>query len=215
MVDQDDGAPVAEPQSRPPTVDDLLKICDALNRAEARYVVVGGMAVIQLGFVRATEDIDLLVESSDENLDRLKRALAVLPDNAVREINPGDLDEYVVIRVADEVVVDLMKSACGIDYEAASREVEVVGIEGVSIPFASAQLLWRLKQTVRAKDALDRSFLRNVLAQQGAEPPPSTAESRGPVAPSVRWRAVVVSLLVAVTLIALMTLVFWWHRAAA
>lgn len=26
-----------------------------------------------------------------------------------------DLDKYIVVRVADEIVVDLMKSACGVD----------------------------------------------------------------------------------------------------
>ena len=94
MVDQDDGAPQLEPQSRPPTLEDLLRICEALNRAGARYVVVGGMAIIQLGFVRATEDIDLLVDSSAENLERLKRGLSVLQDNAVRDVASGDLDRY-------------------------------------------------------------------------------------------------------------------------
>ncbi|MBK8482143.1 MAG: nucleotidyl transferase AbiEii/AbiGii toxin family protein [Proteobacteria bacterium] len=212
MVDQDDGAPVDKSQSRPPTVDDLLRVCDALNRAEARYVVVGGMAVIQLGFVRATEDIDLLVESSNENLDRLKQALSVLPDKAVREINPGDLDEYVVIRVADEVVVDLMKYACGIDYEAASREVEVVDIEGVAIPFANARLMWRLKQTVRVKDELDRTFLRHVLAEQGAEPPPAAVGTRGGAASPVRRAAFGVVLAVLIPA-ALLMVYLWWHRS--
>lgn len=169
MVDQDDGASLGEAQSRPPTLDDVLKICGALNRAGAKYVVVGGMAVIQLGFVRATEDIDLLVDSSHENLGRLKRGLSVLQDNAVREVDEGDLDRYVVIRVADEVVVDLMKTACGVDYEAAVGEIETVPIEGVDIPFASARLLWRLKQTVRAKDEVDRAFLRGVLSEQDRE----------------------------------------------
>ena len=48
---------------------------------------------------------------------------------------------YVVVRVADEIVVDLMKDACGIAYEEASRMVEVVEIDGVEVPFAIARLL--------------------------------------------------------------------------
>ncbi len=62
MVDDDDGA---QPQleSRPPTLEDLVALCRRLNEEGARYVIVGGMAIIQLGLVRATEDIDLLVES--------------------------------------------------------------------------------------------------------------------------------------------------------
>jgi hypothetical protein len=42
---------------RPPDEDDLFSLCRALNRREARYIVVGGMAVIQHGHLRATEDM--------------------------------------------------------------------------------------------------------------------------------------------------------------
>jgi hypothetical protein len=137
-----------------------------LNREGARYVVVGGMAIIQAGYVRATEDIDLLVDTSAENVQSLKRALADLPDRAVLDMADSDLDRYVVVRVADEIVVDLMKAAGGIAYEEAARDVELVTIDGVSIPFASPALLWRTKQTMREKDRLDRSFLAAVLGRE-------------------------------------------------
>jgi hypothetical protein len=163
MVPSDDGA---EPESRPPLLEDLIGICRELNRQGARYVVIGGMAVIQSGFVRATEDIDLLVEASPDNFDRVQRALMTLPDQAVREVRPTDLDQYVVVRVADEVVVDLMKAACGIDYAAAAPEIRAVTIEGVPIPFASPSLLLKMKQTVRDKDKLDRAFLEELLRKK-------------------------------------------------
>lgn len=57
MVDADDGPPL---ESRPPVLEDLTGLRAELNARGARYVVIGGMAVIQAGFVRATEDIDLL-----------------------------------------------------------------------------------------------------------------------------------------------------------
>jgi hypothetical protein len=163
MVDPDDGAAL---ESRPPLLEDLLKICRALNESGAKYVVVGGMAVIQAGFVRGTEDIDLLVDASPANFERIREALSVLPDNAVREVRPTDLDRYVVVRVADEIVIDLMKSACGVDYAEASGSIAPAVIGGVEVPFASPELLLRMKQTVRDKDALDRKFLESLLAQK-------------------------------------------------
>ncbi len=163
MVDPDDGPPL---DSRPPLLEDLLKICRALNEAGAKYVVVGGMAVIQAGFVRGTEDIDLLVDSSPANFERIREALSVLPDQAVREVRPTDLDEYAVVRIADEIVVDLMRSAGGVDYAEASESIEPVVIQGVEVPFASPDLLLRLKRTVREKDALDRRFLESLIAQR-------------------------------------------------
>jgi len=163
MVDPDDGASL---ESRPPRLEDLLKICAALNANGSKYIVIGGMAVVQAGFVRATEDIDLLIEASPENIESIRTALSVLPDHAVRDVRPDDVHRYVVVRVADEVVVDLMKAACNIEYAEASQDVDVVTIRGVEIPFARPELLLRMKQTVREKDALDRRFLEELLARQ-------------------------------------------------
>ncbi len=164
MVDSDDDAP----QARPPRLADLVNLCRSLNRESARYVVIGGMAIVQAGFVRATEDIDLLVESSRDNMRRLRAALSDLPDKAVRDLSDDDLDQYVVVRVADEIVVDLLKSAGGVEYADARESVDRVTIENVSIPFADPELLWRTKQTVRDKDRLDRAFLAPLL---GRAPP--------------------------------------------
>lgn len=151
------------PDARPPTLEDLLDLCRRLNAAGARYIVIGGMAIIQHGFVRATEDIDLLVDASAENFEKIKSAMLGLPDGAIREVGPDDLNQYVVVRVADEFVVDLMKAACGVEYAEASGEISFIAIEDVNIPFATPRLLWRLKQTHREKDTLDRLFLAELL----------------------------------------------------
>ena len=48
--------------SRQPRPEDLVKICAALNDEGARYVLIGGFAVIARGLERPTKDIDLLVD---------------------------------------------------------------------------------------------------------------------------------------------------------
>ncbi|MCB1214590.1 MAG: nucleotidyltransferase, partial [Deltaproteobacteria bacterium] len=78
-------------ESRPPTLEDLVELCRQLNDKGVHYIVVGGMAVIQHGFVRATEDIDLLLEATPENEKKLKEALLYLPDQAIKEVEIGDL----------------------------------------------------------------------------------------------------------------------------
>ena len=65
------------------------------------------------------------------------------------------------------LVVDLMKSACGLDYAAAGGITEIVEVQGVPIPFASTRLLWLTKQTYRGKDKIDRAFLARLLAGRG------------------------------------------------
>jgi len=56
----------------------LEAIFRALNKAEARYLVVGGVAVIAHGYVRNTADLDLVLELEPENLKRALPALAGL-----------------------------------------------------------------------------------------------------------------------------------------
>ncbi|PSQ80527.1 MAG: hypothetical protein BRD46_03995 [Bacteroidetes bacterium QS_8_68_15] len=124
------------------------------------------MAVIQHGHLRATEDIDLLVGSSSENIERVRNALEILPARAVRDMADGDLKEFTVVRVADEIVVDLMLETAGFSFADAEGEIEHHEIEGVSIPFASARLLMKMKQTEREKDALDRMFLERKIAEE-------------------------------------------------
>ena len=117
------------------------------------------------GFNRGTEDIDLLVDKVASNIALLKKALSILPDNAVSEVLDTDIEEYGVVRVADEVVVDLMGSACGIDFKSAESHIEWHELDGVKIPFASAELMLKTKQTLREKDEIDRLYLKRILGQ--------------------------------------------------
>jgi len=172
MAVEDDRPPDAELASREPTLEDLRDLCRALNERNARYVVIGGFAIRAAGYNRRTMDVDLIVAADPDNEARVFAALATLPDNAVRELQPGELLQYSVIRVADEILVDLMRSAGGIEYAEAARDVVVREVDGVPIPFASPRLLWRMKAvTHRAKDAGDLVFLRYWFTERGEEPP--------------------------------------------
>ena len=146
MVHENDSA--KQQESRPPELKDILNLARALNEAGARYIIIGGIAVIQQGFIRATEDIDLLLENNILNLRRVIEAVAKLPDHAALEISPEEFSEYDVIRVADEIVVDLMVKASNLDYESAKAGIISVDVDGVIIPFASANLLLEMKQGV-------------------------------------------------------------------
>lgn len=108
----------------------------------AQYILIGGFAVILNGYVRATKDIDFLVDVSSENIKKIKQAMSRLPDNAIREMQDDDIAKYTVVRIADEFVVDLLSKACGIDYETAKNEVEIYEIEGVEIPVANLGFFW-------------------------------------------------------------------------
>lgn len=153
--------------SRAPQLEDLVSLCRSLNEQGVRYLLIGGFAVILHGSVRGTKDIDFLVETSKENIAKLKNAMSVLPDNAVAEIADDDVQKYQVVRVADEIVVDLMARACGIDYAMAFQDgIDLMTVDGVQIPVASKGLLIRMKGTFRASDKSDIGFLRIKIEEE-------------------------------------------------
>jgi len=112
------------------------------------------------------------MDTDSENEARVFKALEILQDKAVLELEPGDVAKYTVVRIADEITVDLMKSACGVEYGEAAGEVIVREIRGTKIPFASPRLLWRTKApTRRQKDIQDLMFLRTYFEQRGETRP--------------------------------------------
>jgi hypothetical protein len=160
-MDDDSRTEAEELTSRAPTQEDFVKLCARLNELGARYIVIGGFAIITAGYPRSTMKIDFVIDTSLENEALVYQALESLPDQAVKELNPGEVSQYSVVRVGDEIVVDLMASACGIDYAEAIQDSIIRVVDGVPIPFASPRLLWRMKEkSYREKDAPDLLFLR-------------------------------------------------------
>src|SRR5690242_2674511 len=102
---------VSEPEQLP-----LLRVCKLLNDAGARYLVCGAQACILHGLVRTTEDVDILIAATEENCERVINALARMEDGAARELSPQDILENVVVKVADDVEVDISTKAWKVSY---------------------------------------------------------------------------------------------------
>lgn len=148
-------------KSRAPTLDDVAALCKELNEHGVKYVLIGGFAVNYHGLERGTKDVDLLVDPSNENILKIREALSFLPDNAVKEVSPDDVEEYGTVRVIDEIVVDLLKKACDVTYKDAG--INYGEFNGVAIPIADVQTMIKTKQTIRPQDKRDLAFLENKL----------------------------------------------------
>ncbi len=146
--------------------DPLLRVCSLLNKHSAKYLIVGGHACILHGLVRTTEDVDLLVESSEDNLKKVIAALSELEDGAARELTPRDLLDNVVVKIADEVEVDVSRSAWKISYGDAIGSALHAEIDGVDVPYADLKTLIATKQTLRERDRADILQLQRLLEQQ-------------------------------------------------
>jgi hypothetical protein len=126
-------------------------------------VLIGGFAVIAHGGARTTKDVDLLIDPSPENVAKIRDALQILEDNAVREVADGDVARYSIVRAADEIVIDLLAAACGVDYAEASRDAVTMVFGGVEMPVANPRTLIRTRMVCHSPPTASmsaRSFRR-------------------------------------------------------
>lgn len=144
--------------------DALLELLRRFQAEGVQYVLVGGHAVRLNGFVRSTEDIDILLPSSLENGRRVIRALGFLPSSA--ELQPEWFEvppeEPENIRVADDLLIDLLFAANGQTYESLQPHVRTLKVEGVEIRTLDIEGLLKTKTDYRDKDRIDREALERL-----------------------------------------------------
>lgn len=146
-----------------PREDDLVKVCRLLNKHGADYLVAGAHAGILHGHVRTTEDVDILIAENEINYARVIAALAELADGAAAELVPADLAEHVVVKVADEVEVDISRRAWKVAFADAIGSAEIAEIDGVRVPYLSLPHLIASKETHREQDQADLIRLRELF----------------------------------------------------
>ena len=147
---------MTQPESR------LAGVCRLLNEAGVAYVVIGGFALALHGVVRATKDIDVLIEPTVDNARRALQALEGLKWGVSRELDPAEVAAHPITVVGDDPRIDLVTLAWSVRYADASPTVERVDVEGVEIPYVDLDTLIRTKRTDRFQDRADVESLEQV-----------------------------------------------------
>jgi hypothetical protein len=140
-------------------------ILRGLNRHAVRYVVVGGFAVAAHGVVRATADLDLVVERSWENAGRLGSALEEMEAvDATGEKTPPIQEALVrrTDRLFDTVFgrLHILHALPGVPDYGALLPPLLISLGGETIPVATLADLRRMKESAgRLKDRADLAEL--------------------------------------------------------
>ncbi len=148
------------------TFDQALEVLAALRRRGVECVVVGGIALALHGIVRATEDLDLFVRPTAQNVDRLRSTLRDLyHDPEIDLITAEDLAEQVsVVRYGPpgvDYIIDII-ARLGEAFDFDDIESQVVEVEDVTIIVATPAMLYEMKRdTVRPQDRADAAELRS------------------------------------------------------
>ena len=94
------------------------KLLADLSEAGVDYILVGGLALAFCGHIRATEDVDILVQVDEENLARLLKALAGFGEGSATELQVDDFTlEEGAVRVVEEFPLDIFTQMSGYRYE--------------------------------------------------------------------------------------------------
>jgi predicted nucleotidyltransferase len=142
---------------------DFKEFIALLNANDVHYLVVGGYAVALHGYPRYTKDLDIWIERSAENADRIVKAL--------QEFGFGSLglkaDDFLV---TDQIIqlgypprrIDLLTALPGVEFDECLAKRLVIKMEGVEVNFIGLE---DLKQNKRASGRYqDLADLENLEA---------------------------------------------------
>jgi hypothetical protein len=145
---------------------DLRALFEALHDRNISFVVIGGVAVGAHGFVRGTEDLDLVPDPNPDNLRRLTAALAeletTLPTAGGRRFDPAT-DGGVIRRGGNVTAItrfgalDIVQRARGVpSYAQLAEDAVDSELLGVPVKICSLGRLREMKRAQnRAQDLLD------------------------------------------------------------
>jgi predicted nucleotidyltransferase len=154
-----------DPRVKPTTL--ATRVCATLNAHGVKYLVIGGIACVLHGYVRATTDVDILIERSLDNARRLLEALETVGMGFAREWRPEEVLARPITVIGDDPQVDIFTVAWSVKYDGAVERASTVTVEGVDIPLIGIDDLIETKRTGRPLDAADVEALQEIRRLRG------------------------------------------------
>lgn len=152
--------------------DEIFRVLRAFEAAGLEYVLIGAAAMGFHGLVRATEDLDLIIRATPENVERLRAALreAYDGDPQTEAITSADLlGDYPAVRYyppTGDLYIDVL-TRLGDAARFETVDAETKEVDGARVRVATPAALYRLKKgTVRAIDRQDAAALRERFSLQ-------------------------------------------------
>lgn len=87
---------------------DFSELLGLLTASRIRFIVVGGVACALNGYVRATEDVDIIIDAAPDNVTELLRVLREWGDGYARDLVLSDFGlEPGAVRLVEEFPLDI------------------------------------------------------------------------------------------------------------
>ena len=124
----------------------LKGVFKSFQQHDVRYVVIGGIAAVLYGVPRATFDLDILIEATPENAQRLLDALI---DAGMGTATLTDSDEILANEITifkDRVRIDVQLSTPGLQFEKSWSRKQTMRYQGQQFYVVSIEDLIRSKR---------------------------------------------------------------------
>ncbi len=144
---------------------DYKDIFLCLKNADVEFLVVGAYALAFYGMPRATGDIDIWINPTDENADRVIQALTEFgtPFQSLDKDDFNQPDRILQIGVAP-CRIDIITSIDGVEFHQAWQNKVIANISGLALPTLSKKdLLTNKLAANRDKDQSDIRWLKKHL----------------------------------------------------
>ena len=150
------------------TTSQYEKLLAALVVSGVDFAVVGGVAVILNGYPRYTQDADIIVQPSPENLQRMLACLEKWGEGWARELKPEDFQvEAGAVRVTEDFDLDIFTRMMDKTLDDFRPSLRYEEMKGVRIPYISpADLIFLKQNSWRDKDKSDVQAMREIMARE-------------------------------------------------
>jgi len=143
----------------------LQDVFASLSRHDVRYLVIGGIAVVLHGVPRATFDLDILIDATPDNANRLLQAFVDAGLGTATLTTPDDVLANEITIFKDRVRIDVQTSTPGLAFAEAWPRRDVMVFRGQSFPVVSRMDLIASKRA--AGKPVDLEDVRQLLASDG------------------------------------------------
>lgn len=138
----------------------LLDVFASFQNHKVKYLVIGGIAAILYGVPRATFDLDILIEATPENAQRLLDAMIDVNMGTATMISAEELSAHEITIFQDRVRIDVQTSTPGLLFAEAWDRREIMEYQGQEFYIVSKKDLVASKKTAgRAVDLEDVRLL--------------------------------------------------------
>jgi hypothetical protein len=141
---------------------DFKEFLQLLNDNQVRYLVTGGYAVAFHGYPRYTKDLDIWIELSRDNAQKLIAALDEFGFASLGLSEQDFLEPGTVIQLGHPPNrIDLLTTVTGVDFATCYRSRIVIRVDDSDVSFIDLDNLRKNKQAVgRPQDLADLDNLR-------------------------------------------------------